>query len=315
MPALITHYQFALRVFARLKQRGTPVADRNAGLLGAQGPDLFFFHRILPWEPGTSYARQGVKMHKLSPAAIFEGFREVINLASGPERERILGYVEGFFCHYALDRTAHPFVLYWQQRLREEQPSYGTSDHTYHFRIESALDTLVLRRESGRLIQDFKLTGVLPPEEEEVSMAIGRLYHPLFARWFGIDAPSVHLAKAPADMRRVLRLLTDRRMLRQKLIVRPVEVVLRHGHFASSLMRPIDASDWDYANEAHQPWHNPADPDDVRTDSFYELYELAAAEAEDMILAFLDALPKGASMVEITQDRGFSSDIPGIYGE
>lgn len=314
MPALITHYEFALRVFSRLKQRGAPAAEPGAGLLGAQGPDLFFFHRILPWEPGTSYVHQGVKMHKLSPAEIFEGFREVLNLASGPERERMQGYIEGFFCHYALDRTAHPFVRYWQQELRRERPKYGTSDHTYHFRIESALDTLMLRRESGRLIQDFKLAGVLP-KEEAVSLAIGRLYHPLFKRWFGIEAPSEHLAKAPADMRRILRLMTDRRQLRQKLLLRPIEAVGRHGHFATSLMRPADASDWDYANEAHRPWHNPADPLLTSRASFYDLYELAAAEAQDMILAFREALPAGASMTDITQDRGFSSDLPGIYGD
>ena len=30
---------------------------------------------------------------------------------------------------------------------------------------------------------------------------------------------------------------------------------------------------------------------------------------------FLEALPEGKSMLAITQDRGFSSDLPGIYTE
>ena len=314
MPALITHYQFALRVLARLKQAGKPPADRDAFLLGAQGPDLFFFHRVLPWEPGKSFAREGSKMHKLSPARIFAAFRAEIDRAKEPERRLLLSYVEGFFCHYALDRTAHPFVLYWQSALRKEQPDYGVSDHTYHFRIESALDTLVLRRETGRLIRDFKLTGVLPKERAEVSAAIGRLYCPLFADWFGIETTSAHLAHAPADMRRILALMTDRRHLRQKLVIRPIEVIGRHGHFASSLLRPENAADWDYANEAHRLWENPADPGLKSRDSFYELYALAAAEAEDMILAFLEAPADRVTMEGITQDRGFASDLPGIYG-
>lgn len=69
----------------------------------------------------------------------------------------------------------------------------------------------------------------------------------------------------------------------------------------------------DYANEAHRPWHNPDDPALASTDSFFDLYELAAAEAEDMITAFRAALPTGQPMIEITQDRGFSSDLPGRY--
>ena len=41
VPALITHYQFAQRVFSRLRQAGAPVADRDAGLIGAQAPICF----------------------------------------------------------------------------------------------------------------------------------------------------------------------------------------------------------------------------------------------------------------------------------
>lgn len=114
-------------------------------------------------------------------------------------------------------------------------------------------------------------------------------------------------------MRRVLRLMTDRSGLRSRWILRPVEAVSGRAHFASALLRPADTSDWDYANEAHRLWHNPDDPQLTSTDSFFDLYELAAAEAEDMITAFRAALPTGQPMIEITQDRGFSSDLPGQY--
>ena len=32
-----------------------------------------------------------------------------------------------------------------------------------------------------------------------------------------------------------------------------------------------------------------------------------------MITDFIEALPDGKSMLEITQDRGFASDLPGVY--
>ncbi len=316
MPALITHALFAQQVFSRLQREGAPVADREAAMIGAQGPDLFFFHRILPWEPGKSLAREGSRMHKLSPARLFEGFRAVLAATRGEEYDHMKGYIEGFFCHYALDRTAHPFVLYWQEVLAREEPAYGRGSHAYHFRIESALDTIMLRRETGRRIQDFRLSSALPHENAAVDMAIGHLFEPLLPRWFGTQGADASLiAKAPGDMRRVARLITDRHQLRRKWIVRPVEAICRQGHFLSSLLRPETTNDWDYANEAHKAWHNPADPAFVSTDSFYDLYALAAAEARDMIAAFRAALPTGQPMKEITQDRGFSSDLPGVYGE
>lgn len=58
---------------------------------------------------------------------------------------------------------------------------------------------------------------------------------------------------------------------------------------------------------------NPFDLSYTSRDSFYDLYDLAADEAVDMILAFRQAIPRGQSMLEITQDRGFSSDLPGNY--
>ena len=118
MPAMIAHYLFAQRVFSKLKKAGvTPEAPAMAAV-GAQGPDIFFFHRVLPWEPGTSFAKQGSLLHKISPAKLFEAFRAGINRASAEDRAAMTGYVQGFFCHYALDRAVHPFVYYWQEELR-----------------------------------------------------------------------------------------------------------------------------------------------------------------------------------------------------
>ncbi len=314
MPAMITHHLFARRVFTLCQKADIPIVDRDAALIGAQGPDIFFFHRVMPWQSGPSYAKQGQRLHKLSPAKLFEGFRAVLNDTKEPELQNaMLGYVEGFFCHYALDRTVHPFVLYWQKRLAEEEPGYGTAPRQYHFRIESALDTITLRRETGRLIRNYKLKEVLPPDHGGLYDAVGKLYRPLFDHLLGLpEAQATHIALAPRDMRQAVNLMTDRSQMRRRLL-HTAEKIGRQGHLATSLLRPEDVSDWDYANERHREWKNPADESYHSTDSFFDLYELAAAEATDMIGEFLAALPDGKSMKEITQDRGFSSDLPGVY--
>ena len=314
MPAMVTHYLFAQRVFSILQKTGMPVTDRAAANIGAQGPDIFFFHRVLPWQTGASYVHEGQRLHKISPAKLFDAFRSVINRQTDTDkRDVMLSYVEGFFCHYALDRAVHPFVLYWQQRLREEQPRYGTTDSQYHFRIESALDTITLRRETGRLMRDFNLTTVLPKAGQTDLLAIGRLYQPIFASLLGsAGASAEHIALAPGDMRQALLFMTDKTMMRQRLL-HPLERLVRKGHIGTSLLRPLDTGDWDYANEAHRLWTNPFDDSYKSSDSYFELYTLAAAEAADMISAFLEGLSSGTSMVAITQDRGFSIDLPGIY--
>ena len=311
MPASVTHYLFAERVLNKLKQTGAAVTDRDAALIGAQGPDVFFFHRVMPWQPGVSYAREGNRMHHISPARLFELFRQVLN-AESRERGRMQSYIEGFFCHYALDRTAHPYVFWFQEELAAQRPRYGRAGHTYHFHIESALETLMLRRDTGRRVEDYPLQTILPRDDGSLYLTIGRLFVPVFLQLWGLSAPAERLALAPGDMRRVLFFLTDRSAVKQTLL-RPLEWVSGQGHFATSLFRPLDVSDWDYANEEKKEWKNPFDLSYTSRESFYDLYDLAADEAVDMILAFRQAIPRGQSMLEITQDRGFSSDLPGKY--
>ncbi|MFR1435570.1 MAG: hypothetical protein ACLSS9_10100 [Acutalibacteraceae bacterium] len=310
MPAMITHYLFAKRVLSRLKKQGVETADYPMAMIGAQGPDVFFFHRVLPWEFGKSYAHEGSRLHHISPAKLFEAFRRVLN--QHPDDTALCGYVDGFFCHYALDRAAHPFVYYWQEELARRQPGYGTTPNQYHFRIESALDTLTLRRETGRLIRDFRLASVLPSTKQADYGAVGRLYRPVFASLLGVDAPEAQLSLAPGDMRQAMILMTDRSEMRQKLL-HGLERVARQGHILTSLLRPVHADDWDYANEEHRRWSNPFDSSYSSHDGFFDIYDLAAAAAADMIRAFHEALPAGRSMLEITQDRGFGSDLPGVY--
>lgn len=312
MPAPVTHYQFALRVMSYLKKYGVRVPDQSMALIGAQGPDIFFFHRIFPWERGASHAVVGSKLHRSSPALIFEGFRDILNNTDS-DYDAVLSYIQGMFCHYALDRVAHPYIYWAQNKLAQNDPTYGINGHQYHFRIESALDTIILRRETGRLISSLNLIDILPGDGNSRYAVVGMIYHKLLLKLFGLDVSSELLALAPKDMRHALFFMNDRAMLRQKLIFRPIEKLIRRGHFITSLLRPHDTNDWDYANISNATWVNPYDEKHTSTDSFFDLYNLAVKEALDMISDFVCALPDGKSMHEVTQDRGFASDLPGIY--
>ena len=52
MPAFSTHYIFAKELMERLKGTVDFTVCENAVYIGAQGPDIFFFHRALPWQRG-----------------------------------------------------------------------------------------------------------------------------------------------------------------------------------------------------------------------------------------------------------------------
>jgi len=309
MPALLAHYVFAQRVMQQMEHAGIPVHNKNAALIGAQGPDVLFFHRVLPWQSGTSYAKLGSCMHHISPVRLFDELQRTI-AADSRDREFMLGYMLGFICHYALDRTTHPYVYWAQDALEHDDPGYGkgrTRKHQYHFRIESALDTIILRRETGQHVTNFDLSTAAPELSERELNAFARLYAPTLRRLFGVDAAHANLIHAPSDMRRIFRLINDKSLNRRRLLTL-IERAARQGPFATSLLRPADISDWDYANTDHKQWHNPADPPRTYTSGFFELYDDATVEAFDMVTRFMSELPNGC-MMSLTGNRNFHTGI------
>lgn len=310
MPAVIAHWAMEKRVRAALRARGVALPDAALCQIGAQGPDVFYFHRAFPWQPGRSYAAYGLGLHQVSPRALFRAC-SVARKACPARAAEFDALTAGLLCHYALDRTAHPFVLYWQERLQALDSTYARRHNFYHYRIESALDVLSLRRETGRSVKDFALTMTIP-RDPRAAEPFGVFYAFLFEKMLGAPADAAHTALAVRDMREAMGWMNDPHECKRRYVLRPLESALRLGHMATSLLRPSDVSDFDYGNEAHRRWSNPFTGEGESTASFFDLFDRAVADATDLIETYLRD-PNAAA--ELTGDRGFASDRPGIYGE
>ncbi|MBR5134195.1 MAG: zinc dependent phospholipase C family protein [Clostridia bacterium] len=159
MPSVITHYVLAKRALSCVN-----VANEEAFLLGAQGPDMFFFFRAYPWMPGRAGLPLGNAIHETKPSVLIESMCRAA-AEVGDEDGILESYISGFLCHYAADRTIHPFVHDRQTALRDVLPCHAQTDDPYHYYCESAFDVYVLRVDEGRDVSSFKLTAVLPPRD------------------------------------------------------------------------------------------------------------------------------------------------------
>ncbi len=56
MPAVISHYLLAERVYKKISSEVGGL-DRNLFLWGANDPDIFFTHRLMPWQKQRSLSR------------------------------------------------------------------------------------------------------------------------------------------------------------------------------------------------------------------------------------------------------------------
>lgn len=101
MPAYCTHYIFACELLPALTELAGFDLNRDAVMLGTQGPDVFFFHRIAPWMPGRSQRKIGSRLHRAKPGDILDAMAEYCTRCS---TERTLP---------ALTPTALFFITPW----------------------------------------------------------------------------------------------------------------------------------------------------------------------------------------------------------
>ena len=96
MPAASTHYIFAKETMPLIKDLVDFKIDPRAFYYGTQGPDLYFFHRLLPWQLGKSYRTQGIDLHdRACPTDILNA----IKIALQAERHKAAAQ---FACNYSI---------------------------------------------------------------------------------------------------------------------------------------------------------------------------------------------------------------------
>jgi hypothetical protein len=293
MPAAITHYLQSQKVLEEMKKENIQVQNNDAFLWGAQGPDFLFTHRYLPWQRGKSLCSWGGKIHREAPEPFFRALRNVCGQMPG---SLMRSYAYGFLCHYSLDRTAHPYVYYWANFLKEKDPSEGLS--VYHNEIESALDTIVLRNELGELPVDFPLTRTVP-QDETVQKKMAELYQQVILSAYGKEVSEEDLYQATKDCRTAFRFLTDKTGLKRSFL-RKIE---RSGKAITSHIRPImEDENFDYANILLAPWSWEGAEG---TGSFFDLVDQSVEDSMELIRHFFST----DDFHEFTEDRNFEGRV------
>jgi len=291
MPKCITHYLHAKKVLNNLQASTSKNMNSNAYFWGAQGPDLFFTHRYLPFMRGESISEYGGRLHsEVKPSVVFNALRAY--LEKNAENVIVKSYILGFVNHYALDSRTHPYINMLSQKLLDMRENETLT--TMHAEIESALDTIILRKECGKLPTEVKLSKFFP-KDKQIQLEISKMYVNVLLEIFKEDVSFNAIYQATEDARMVYSLLTDRTTLKKRIFD-----LIESGktHKISSYILPImEDSEIDYANFKHEEWTAGAE---LSEKDFFELFDEAVNNAEKMIADFIEC-----DFVEITREVPF----------
>ena len=306
MPAILTHDLFGRGVLedaTSLLNLRTP-AERDAFLLGNQGPDPLFYLTIDPlmhkWRP------LGNALHDTSGAEVLLAMREAALRLEGRERQVARAYVAGFACHWLLDSTVHPFVYFWQNGLcAAGVPGLTAADGSrVHAEIERDLDEMVLYALTGRTVARWRPHERTLAASRATLAAIDKVYF-YAALWLYERAIDPRTFSTAVHEFRLVQRVFDSPTGRKRDALATVERLATRQAYSlvramSHRARPEDTSDFD--NRDHRAWENPF-THESSTQGFWDLFDAARAR----VLPTLDELLTGE--LDLEAARALTADL------
>ena len=292
VPDVAVHVSFGQEVLSSL-----PPEIRNEILpepytFALLGPDPWFMHR--PWRRREGRGRQ---MHTTLPGRFLMALASRTRTASC--RREMFSYLAGFLCHYALDSTAHPYII----RVTTSEYCFPRS----HMSLEHALDAAQMKRD-GLWGTAHPVTGrYFPALSLPACMAVD--LDAVYEEVYGWKRCRKALNRACRLYRLSYRRLENPKGLLARLARLTGSPVLQSLAYSESRFLSLDAE-----NTEHRPWNHSHDPSLVFTDSFPDLREKARLQAVEMITAawrFIREEPgAGEALAGLVGNRSYLSGLP-----
>ena len=295
MPASYVHQCVASSACDALSLFSSP-ALRSAVLAGSEGPDPFFFS-VIPTPGAPLVPRLGSILHTQKTDDFLLALADA---CAGSELTR--AYCCGFFAHYGTDTTFHPFV--YAHSLTAD----GSYSSTLHCTLEHQLETLLYRRQghdTGLPVQMAGFAQLRSSEKDEIARALSAAVDKVFpGESIGVFRVRRSFDDA-VNLCRALRSESGRKFRALGALLRPVGLdAPLHAH-----MMPAEPPDADIANDAHRVWASIWSPEQVRHDSFDDLFAAAVRRSQALIGAASDYMAGRASFASLRAlHGGFSYD-------
>ncbi len=304
MPSYSTHCIFARELLPYIYTTVDFDLNEGAVMVGTQGPDIFFFHRVFPWMPGKPLRKIGSLLHRAKPADILENMRAYCDHISA-DKSTAKSYVYGFIMHYALDRRCHPYVYSMQDKIVKEKPL--TNPHTAHNTVEFSMDSYLLNKRYGISEPALFDTACTVCEDKKTLDEIGKLYAYTVPRVLDINIRETEAATAIKDMKRVQAVTFDATGIKRKFLygIENLIAPFSKNYKFSAMLRPRDLEKVKkYGNIDNSNWQSPFDKG-YHNESFEDLFEIAKIDAKRLIAEF----SLGADLTEATNNLSFLTGV------
>ncbi len=289
MPATIAHSLFSKDVYDILPKEISKKFDINKLKMFAQSTDSLMFYNLFSIFPGRNIRKFQSYFHYNQSQEFFINLLRYIKDNKINDKD-VYSFLGGFICHYALDSTLHPYIVYKTGVFNKNKPSTYKYNNVHAF-METFIDNDMVRRRFKCNPYRFDLDKYCF-DISKFSNNLNKTIDYSFYNTFKLKDMSKIYYKSLKQMKTALILFRKDRYGIKKQFYKLIDTFTSRRTYrfeAVSYHYPLEDKH-NYLNSNHTLWRNPAVYNMTSTDSFVDLYLKSIKFAKVLICASFDYL-------------------------
>lgn len=277
MPSSVTHNFFCEDVYEKcpkgIKDKLSSSYD-DFRVFG-QGPDPYFFYdlHLLPKAISVEEINKAMQHSKVN--LHFLKLINYINERNYYTNNQVMAYLYGQICHFGLDSTAHPYIIYMTGRY-EEGNSETYKYNGLHEEMEYYIDCYLIFKRKKILPKKYKAYRELF-KNAKFSLELTNTINDVVKEVYGFDNVGKIYEKAIRDMKKFYYIFNYDPYGIKKIVYKGMDFVCRdylvRKEELSFNVNPMGKLY--YLNMDKKTWNHPCNRDEIYDLSFEELYNKA----------------------------------------
>lgn len=287
MPATITHAYFVNDVYDKLPDNIKELIDLKRCKTFGQSTDSLMFYNLFTLAKGKDIRKFHKTFHDNNTKDFFLNLIRYIKDNNIKDTDTY-SFLVGFICHFVLDSTIHPYIIYKSGKFKRTDPSTYKYNNQHAF-MESFLDMDMIHRREGINPYKYNLNNNIF-DLRVFSKDLDNTINNTFYKTFKINNMSKIYYKSLKQMRYSLNIFRRDSYGIKKGVYKFFDLITPRNTFrfeAISYHVPLEDKR-NYLNDIHNIWRYPTNYDITSNESFIDLYVKSIDIAYNLICSSFD---------------------------
>ena len=287
MPATVTHAFFAKDIYDILPDNIRKDLDIDKCKMFGQSVDSLMFYNLFSILPGKDIRKFQYHFHSYNTQDFFINLLKYIRDNNIHDKDTY-SFLYGFICHFVLDSTLHPYIIYKTGRFDKHIPSTYKYNNIHAF-MESFIDMDMVNKRMKTNPYKFNVSKFcfdIEPFSNDLNKAIDYVFY----NTYGLKNMSSVYYKSLKQMRMAINVFRRDAYGIKKFIYKLVDTFTFDNTYrfeAISYHVPLEDRH-NYLNMDNKLWRHPVNYDDTSCESFIDLYLKSINAGKTMICASWD---------------------------